>query len=97
MDLASALEDLRGATFDDLTVDWRNGIALVGFLPSATRKECRMLRATGLTRASLTRTAEASALVKSARAGASGVELTLESGETLSIEAAAFAVSVTAG
>ena len=97
MDLALALEDLRGATFDDLTVDWRNGIALVGFLPSATRKECRMLRATGVTRVSLSRTTAASALVKTVRHADEGLELTLESGETLSIEAAEFAVSVTAG
>ena len=36
-----SLDELNGATFDEITVDWRNGIALVGFLPSATRKECR--------------------------------------------------------
>lgn len=95
MDLA--LDDLRGATFDDLTMDWRNGIALVGFLPSATHKECRMLRATGVTRLSFTRTASASALVKEVRASDSTVDLTMESGETLSLDAAAFAVSVTAG
>lgn len=97
MDLALALEHLRGATFDDLTFDWRNGIVLVGFLPSATRKECRMLRATGVTRMSLSRTTTPSALVKTVRHADKGVELTLESGETLSIDAADFAVNVTAG
>lgn len=95
MDLA--VDDLRGATFDDLTMDWRNGIALVAFLPSAARTECRMLRATGVTRVSFTRSDAASALVKDVRCSDSAFELTMVSGETLSIEAAAFAVTVTAG
>jgi len=95
MDLA--VDDLRGATFDDLTMDWRNGIALVGFLPSATHKECRLLRATGVTRVAFTRSDTASALVKDVRCSDSAFELTMESGETVTIEAAAFAVSITAG
>jgi hypothetical protein len=93
MDLA--VDELRGATFDDLEMDWRNGIALVGFLPSATRKGCRMLRATGVTRVSFSRSDGASALVKDVRCSDSVFELTMESGETLRIEAAEFAVSVT--
>ena len=95
MDLA--VDDLRGATFDDLEMDWRNGIALVGFLPSAAHKECRMLRATGVTLVSFTRGATPSALVKDVRRTDAAFELTVETGETLRIEAAAFAVSITAG
>jgi hypothetical protein len=95
MDLA--VDDLRGATFDDLTMDWRNGIALVAFLPSPGHKECRMLRATGVTRVSLSRSDTASALVKDVRCANSAFDLTMESGETLHIEAAAFALSITAG
>jgi hypothetical protein len=97
------LEELRGATFDEVTVDWRNGIALVAFLPSATRKECRTLRATGLSNVVLSRRDGASAMVASARRadrqpdGPPGIEITLETGELLRIEAASFAVKVTAG
>ena len=98
------LDDLRGATFDDLTVDWRNGIVLLGFLPSATRTGCRALRATSVTRVALSRGSAASAIVKDVRcsdtdgstAGAS-LELTMDSGEIVRVEAASFAVSVTAG
>jgi hypothetical protein len=98
------LDDLRGATFDDLTVDWRNGIVLLGFLPSTTRTGCRALRATSVTRVALSRGSGASAIVKDVRCsdtdgsttGAS-LELTMDSGEVVRVEAASFAVSVTAG
>ena len=56
-----------------------------------------MLRATGVTRVSFSRSDAASARVKDARCSDSVFELTMESGETLRIEAASFAVSVTAG
>lgn len=95
MDLA--VDDLRGATFDDLTMDWRNGIALVAFLPSPAHKECRMLRATGVTRVAFSRIDTPSAVVKDVRCAGATFEMTMESGETLHIEAAAFALSVTAG
>jgi hypothetical protein len=48
-----------------------------------------------VTRVSFSRSESASALVKDARCGDSVFELTLESGETLRIEAAEFAMSVT--
>ena len=98
-----SLEELRGATLDEITVDWRNGIALVEFLPSATRKECRTLRASGLSHVELSRRHAASSLVEEVRRadrqpeGPPSVEITTQGGDTVRVEAASFAVAVTAG
>ena len=84
--------ELCGATFDDLKIDWRNGTALVHFLASVTHKATHTLRVTGVTRAAFVRSERPSAAVKDARCSDSVFELTMESGETLRIEAAEFAL-----
>jgi len=88
------LEDLIGATLDEITIDWRNGIALATFLASPKMKESCALRLTGLVRVDVTRTPRASRLVREVRrADVPGiaparVEIALESGERLALEAA---------
>jgi hypothetical protein len=90
------LEDLAGATLDDVTVDWRNGICLISFLASPKTKETSAIRATDFTRVEVPR-GGASRKVKSAKRTGNVVEIQMESGEVLRVESATFAVDLLGG
>jgi hypothetical protein len=97
------LEDLTGATLDEITIDWRNGIARVAFLASPRMMESWALRLTGLVRVDVTRTPRASRFVRDVRrADAPGiaparVEIALESGERLALEASSIEIDPIGG
>ncbi len=81
-------DHLAGATLDNVTIHWRNGTAMVAFLPSPKMAEGYAIRAEGLRRLDLTRGAKASHQVtKATEVSKHHVELVMESGEKLSIEA----------
>jgi hypothetical protein len=82
------LDHLAGATLDNVTVHWRNGIALVSFLPSGEMMEGYAIRAEGLRRLEIARGATNARVVK----GASHVtkhhlEVLMDNGEKLIVEA----------
>ncbi len=82
------LDHLAGATLDNVTVHWRNGTAMVAFLASAKMAEGYTIRAEGLRRLDVTRGAQASHRVtKATEVSKHHLELVMESGEKLSIEA----------
>jgi len=85
------LEDLVGATLDDVSVDWRNGIVLVSFLASRAQHSTCAIRATDFSRVDVPR-AGASRLVKGAEQTGDTVAITMASGETLRVTAARFAL-----
>ena len=97
------LDDLTGATLDQITIDWRNGIARATFLASSRMKESCALRLTGVVRVDVTRSAKASRHVRAVhRVDAPGVsparvEITLESGERLAFEAASIEIDPIGG
>jgi hypothetical protein len=90
------LEDLAGATLDDVTVDWRNGIVLISFLASPKNKETSAIRAIDFTRVEVPR-GGASRKVKSAKRNGDVVEIVMESGEVLRVQSASFAVDLLGG
>jgi hypothetical protein len=93
-----SLDHLVGATLDDVTVDWRNGIVRITFLPAAKDGEARAIRATDFSRVDIPRGgAGTSRRVKSARRDARLLEITMESGESLHVEADTFAVDLLGG
>ena len=82
------LDHLAGATLDNVTVQWRNGTAIVAFLPSAKMSEGYAIRIEGLRRLDVTRGAKASHQVtKATEVSKHHVELLMEGGEKLTIEA----------
>ena len=82
------MDHLAGATLDNITIQWRNGIALVAFLPSPKMIEGYALRAEGLRRLDVTRGATSSHVVKSAvHVTKHHVEVLFEGGEKITIEA----------
>jgi hypothetical protein len=92
------LEHLSGATLDDVTVDWRNGIVRVTFLPSEKVGEACAIRATDFTRVEVPRGGVgASRRVKQATRTGHATEILMESGETLRIESESFALDVLGG
>ena len=90
------LEDLAGATLDDVTVDWRNGIVLISFLASPKTKETSAIRASDFTRVEVPR-GGASRKVKSAKRTGDTIEIVMESGEVLRVQSASFAVDLLGG
>jgi hypothetical protein len=91
------LEDLAGATLDDVTVDWRNGIVRITFLPS-DKLAAAAIRATDFTRVDVPRGGPGAARrVKAARRSGATVEIVMETGETLRIESESFALDVLGG
>jgi hypothetical protein len=91
------LGDLSGATLDQLAVDWRNGIARLTFLPSPAMRESYALRATDVIRVDVARGAGASRIVREVRevtrdASHTTVEVAMESGEVLRLEARSIAI-----
>lgn len=95
-----AYDELRGATLDRLSIDWRNGIALVSFLPARADAESHLLRATAVVRVEVARGASAARTVRAVRTFEGPpprVEITVESGETIVIEAGAVAVDPSGG
>ncbi len=92
------LEDLTGATLDDVTVDWRNGIVRITFLPTPKTHEACAIRATDFSRVEVPRGgAGASRRVKTATRRGDMIEIAMESGETLRVQSASFAVDVLGG
>ena len=85
------LADLAGATLDDVTVDWRNGIVLISFLPSPKERSPSVVRATDFSRVEVPR-AGASRRVKSVAQDGDTIAVLMESGETLRVTAARFAL-----
>ena len=90
------LADLAGATLDDVTVDWRNGIVLVSFLASPKTKETSAIRAIDFTRVEIPRAA-ASRKVKTASRKGDAVEIVMESGEVLRVQSASFSFDLLGG
>ncbi len=87
------LETLVGATLDDVTVDWRNGIVLVTFLAANAKHPASALRATEFSRVEIPRGgAGASRRVRSAEQAGDTIAIVMDSGETLRLTAARFAV-----
>ena len=92
------LEDLEGATLDDVTVDWRNGIVRITFLPSPKIAAASAIRATDFTRVDVPRGGPGAARrVKSANRHGSTTEITMETGETLRVDSTSFAIDVLGG
>ena len=92
------LEHFAGATLDDVTVDWRNGIVRVTFLPLPKLGEACAIRATDFSRVDVPRGgAGASRRVKGATRNGRSTEILMESGETLRIESESFAIDVLGG
>ena len=92
------LEDLVGATLDDVTVDWRNGIVRITFLPSSKMTAATAIRATDFTRVEVPRGgAGAARRVRSATRTGAVTEITMETGEVLRVESTAFALDVLGG
>ena len=97
-----SLESLRGLTLDEITVDWRNGLARVTFLPAASTSQSFAVRVTDVTRVGLERKAGASRVVRDVRRHAGGgasaggppssLEIEVLSGEVVVVEARAFAL-----
>ncbi len=82
------LDHLAGAVLDNVTVHWRNGTAIMMFLPSAKMMEGYALRLEGLRRLDLTRGAKASHQVTRVNeVSKQHLEVVMESGEKVSIEA----------
>ena len=85
--------ELQGATLDTVDVDWRNGIALVTFLPPPGVRGSYIVRVTAFARIDITRKPEASRLVREVHRvhGEPGakvtMEITMESGEKHHLEA----------
>jgi hypothetical protein len=90
------LQDLAGATLDDVTVDWRNGIVLISFLASPKNKETSAIRAIDFTRVEVPRGA-GSRKVKSAARKGDVVEVAMESGEVLRVQSASFSFDLLGG
>jgi hypothetical protein len=92
------IADLEGATLDDVTVDWRNGIALISFLPPPKVGQACVIRATDFTRVEVPRGGVgASRVVKAASHDGRVTVITMDSGETLRVESDAFALDVHGG
>lgn len=88
-----ALETLAGATLDDVTVDWRNGIVLVTFLAAHAQHPASALRATDFSRLEVPRGGKgASRRVRSAEQSGDTISIVMETGETLRVTAGRFAV-----
>ena len=91
------LEDLAGATLDDVTVDWRNGIVMISFLASPKTRETSAIRAIDFTRVEVPRVAKASRKVKTASRKGDVVEIQMESGEVLRVQSASFSFDLLGG
>ncbi len=92
------LEDLTGATLDDVNVDWRNGIVRITFLPAPERHEACAIRATDFSRVEVPRGgAGTSRRVKGATRKGDVIEIAMESGETLRVQSRSFAVDLLGG
>jgi len=97
-------ERLRGATLDRVSVNWRDGVALVSFFPSPTSPEkmhmCT-LRAEGVTRVEVVRGASGSRVISgvvhvASKTDAPGlVDVTTEDGETVQVHAMSFHIDPT--
>jgi len=83
-----ALHTLAGATLDQVQVDWRNGIVLISFLAAPN---ARAIRAMDFRTVAVPRSA-GSARVTSAVVRDAALEITMDSGERLRVEAASFAL-----
>lgn len=92
-----SLADLAGATLDDVTVDWRNGIVLISFLASPKTKETSAIRAIDFTRVEVPRVTASSRKVKSAARKGDVVEIVMESGEVLRVQSASFSFDLLGG
>jgi hypothetical protein len=90
------LEDLAGATLDDVTIDWRNGIVLISFLASPKTKETSAIRAIDFTRVEVPR-GGASRKVKNVSRTGDVVEVAMESGEVLRVQSASFSFDLLGG
>lgn len=87
------LEDLAGATLDDVTVDWRNGIVRITFLAPVGHRPAAAVRATEFSRVEVPRGGVgASRRVKAASQDGNTISIEMESGETLRVTAERFAV-----
>lgn len=92
------LEDLAGATLDTVTVDWRNGIVLIGFLSVGKREESCAIRAADFSRVEVPRSSGAAARhVKSAARAGDTLVIVMESGESLRVQSASFAIDTLGG
>jgi hypothetical protein len=92
------LEDLTGATLDDVTVDWRNGIVRITFLAPAGKRAASAVRATEFSHVEVPRGgAGASRRVKVASQAGNTIAIEMESGETLRVTAERFAVDQLGG
>jgi hypothetical protein len=103
MDLPQELPELRAATLDQVSVDWRNAIVRVSFLKRPDQVEGHSLRVHGARNVVIPRGDGASRIVREVRAeagaGRAGVSMRLfmESGETLVIDGEGFGVDAVGG
>ena len=92
------LDQLTGATLDDVTVDWRNGIVRITFLALPSLGEACAIRATDFSRVDIPRGGPGAARrVKSASRDGRRTEIVMETGETLRVESESFAIDVLGG
>jgi hypothetical protein len=90
------LEELAGATLDDVTVDWRNGIVLISFLRAGKLGQTCAVRAADFTHVEIPR-GGASRRVRSAARRGDALEIVMESGETLRVQSGSFALDALGG
>ncbi len=95
----ATLEDIVGATLDDVTVDWRNGIVRITFLDSPKLAQSCAIRAIDFTRVEIGRGGLKGArrLVKSATRTGDAIEIVMESDEKLRVQSASFAIDALGG
>ena len=95
--MEATLNDLTGATLDDVTVDWRNGIVRITFLPGE-KIGATAIRVMDFTRVEVPRSgAGAARRVRSATRSGKTTEIVMESGEALRVESESFAIDVLGG
>jgi hypothetical protein len=103
MDLPRELPELRAATLDQVSFDWRNAIVRVSFLKHPTQLESHSLRVNDVRKVAISRGQGASRIVREVRAevgeggAAVSLRLAMESGETILIDGGGFGVDAVGG
>ncbi|MGH7280020.1 MAG: hypothetical protein ACRELY_00730 [Polyangiaceae bacterium] len=86
--------ELAGATLDQVSVDWRNGIVVVSFLVSGGGATSKVLRAADFSRVEVPRSRkDTSHRVREVVANGDLLTIAMESGDELRINAKEFAIA----
>jgi hypothetical protein len=94
------MKHLAGAILDRVSVNWRNSIAHITFLRPPAMRESHALRVTGLAHLEIAEKGETPRLVREVRLSEGGlvrVEIVMEGGESLRLEAREIALDPIGG